>query len=227
MRLFLGGEGGFVVFRGRDSPRRATYFLLLRQKKVSKEKATPLSATPSLRYGATCGARVSRGLAELASLKQLRALIRETLRSSAQPEGGETTRAIALLGHEAAAGAQRQRRWVLGIWDWLFGAERSEGVSVSTPSGCAGERSVSRIRARPCLSEASLGETPRNVSTAGCPERSAGTQPAGSPFLWLLSFGEAKESSSPAGASPGPGTQQSPPHHRGTASSFNRRRSRS
>jgi hypothetical protein len=31
--------------RGRVSPRRATYFLLLRQKKVSKEKATLLSAT--------------------------------------------------------------------------------------------------------------------------------------------------------------------------------------
>jgi len=34
-----------------------------------------------------CGARVSRGLAELASLKQLRALIRETLRSSAAQRG--------------------------------------------------------------------------------------------------------------------------------------------
>ena len=31
------------------SPRRATHFLLLRQKKVSKEKATPLSASPALR----------------------------------------------------------------------------------------------------------------------------------------------------------------------------------
>ncbi|MCT8177997.1 hypothetical protein, partial [Variovorax sp. CY25R-8] len=50
---------------------------------------------------------VSRGLAELASLKQLRALIRETLRSSAQPEGWfgpslrsatKTQRAFASLG---------------------------------------------------------------------------------------------------------------------------------
>ena len=31
--------------------RRRTYFLLLRQKKVSKEKATLLSVSPSLRYG--------------------------------------------------------------------------------------------------------------------------------------------------------------------------------
>ncbi|UMT89210.1 hypothetical protein FRC90_14790 [Paracidovorax citrulli] len=31
-----------------------------------------------------------------------------------------------------------------------------------------------------------------------------GSHPTGSPFLWLLSFGEAKESNSPAGARPGP-----------------------
>ncbi len=40
--------------------RRRSGFLLLRQKKVTKERATLLSATPSLRYGATWGAR-SRG----------------------------------------------------------------------------------------------------------------------------------------------------------------------
>ncbi|MDI3383357.1 hypothetical protein QKW51_17855, partial [Xenophilus aerolatus] len=59
------------------SPRRATYFLLLRQKKVGKEKATLLAATPSLRYGATCDAALAGCAAELAaftaftSLKQL------------------------------------------------------------------------------------------------------------------------------------------------------------
>ena len=42
------------------SPRRASPFLLGRQKKGTKEKATLLSVTPSLRYGATWGAR-SRG----------------------------------------------------------------------------------------------------------------------------------------------------------------------
>src|SRR5215207_3214542 len=40
----------------------------------------------------------------------------------------------------------------------------------------------------------------RKASTAGCPQRSGGSRPVGSPFLWLLSFGEAKESDSPAGA---------------------------
>ena len=37
--------------------RRRSGFLLRRQKKVTKEKATPLSASPALRAGATCGAR--------------------------------------------------------------------------------------------------------------------------------------------------------------------------
>ena len=52
------------------------------------------------------------------------------------------------------------------------------------PSGCAEERSGQRIRARDCLSEASLSETPLDASTAGCPQRSEGTQPIGSLSLW-------------------------------------------
>ena len=42
-------------------------------------------------------------------------------------------------------------------------------------------------RARVCLSDAKrreLSETPPKLSTAGCPQRSEGTQRAGSPFLW-------------------------------------------
>ena len=75
--------------------------------------------SPGMRHGAAaptmpaasrlpCGARVSRGLAELASLKQLRALIRETLRSSAQPEG-IWGRAFAALGSGTAHTPQQAR----------------------------------------------------------------------------------------------------------------------
>ena len=55
----------------------------------------------------------------------------------------------------------------------------------------------------PRLSEpkASSSGTPAGLSTAGCPQRSEGTQTAGSPFLCLLSFGEAKESESLSGDS--------------------------
>ncbi len=81
--LLRAGAGGCA--------RRRSNFLLRRQEKVTKEKATPLSVTPSLRYEATCGARFRRGLAELAPpvLKQTRALIRLKLRSSARTHGLE------------------------------------------------------------------------------------------------------------------------------------------
>ena len=42
--------------------------------------------------------------------------------------------------------------------------------------------------------------TPLEASTAGCPQRSGGTQTVGSPFFCLLFFGEAKKSESPAAA---------------------------
>ena len=75
-------------------------------------------------------------------------------------------------------------------------------------------------------------ETPRNPSTAGCPQRSEGSQTVGSPFFCLRFFGEAKKSRSPAGASPGLRPQknsrkQYPQDHRGTASSLSCCRSRS
>ncbi len=55
------------------------------------------------------------------------------------------------------------------------------------------------------LSEAkpSSSETPLLASTAGCPQQSEGTQTIGSPFFWVLFFGDAKKSASPAGARPG------------------------
>lgn len=84
--------------------RQRTHFLLLRQKKVSKEKATPLSVSPTLRSGATCGAR-SRGVprnslracsAAFGQTRQVRSrggcVLRRIrsprlLRASARPEG--------------------------------------------------------------------------------------------------------------------------------------------
>ena len=53
-----------------------------------------------------------------------------------------------------------------------------------------------------CLFEpqASLHETPAGPRTAGCPQRSGGTQAPGSPFFGLPYFGEAKKGESPAAA---------------------------
>ena len=58
-----------------------------RQKKVTKEKATPLPASPALRSGQPAVLGSAGVELELATLKQSLALIRLDLRSSAQSEG--------------------------------------------------------------------------------------------------------------------------------------------
>ena len=90
--------------------RHASNFLSRRRKKVTKERATLLSATPSLRYGATWGAR-SRG-APWNSLCAARA--------------ARTTTASQLTKHarsDAHATPQPTRR--------RFAPQRSEGVADS------------------------------------------------------------------------------------------------
>ncbi|MGF6349642.1 hypothetical protein QF040_004355 [Variovorax sp. W2I14] len=251
------------TFRGRVSPRQATYFSLLRQRKVGKRKATLLSATlrcatGNLRCSRFAGSRRTRFAQTAASPDPRNAALlgayRRAWGTSRPSLCSACSRAIASLGHRAPTpvltreGREKCKTCDAGPdalllplpgegWDGgttaLATQERlnerrapppqpspgrggsqskpSEAkacevlsraqrwrVGPQSPSVCAEERSVSRIRARPCLSAASLGETPRNASTAGCPKRSAG-----SPFLCLRSFGEAKESKSPAGARPG------------------------
>ena len=78
-----GLRGHRVVVASRVSPRRATYFLLLRQKKVSKEKA---NRSP-VRFAVPCAARAWRGRAKLALGSDNAALIRQPLRCSARSHG--------------------------------------------------------------------------------------------------------------------------------------------
>ena len=83
------------------------------------------------------------------------------------------------------------------------------------PSGCAEERRVWRIRARDCLSEVKRSEFERDPAKPEhrrLPRRAAaGTQTVGSPFLWFLSFGDAKERDSHAGRLPASALHQSMP----------------
>ena len=132
---------------------------------------------------AACGARSSRGQKQLASLKQVFALIRLALRSSAHPQGA------------IGSGDQRQktntntnkdspwrvlvssaiRYWYSAVWySFSHPFWMRRGAQGQTDQGS-------------CLSEpkASLHETPAGPSTAGCPQRSEGTQQVGSPFLLL------------------------------------------
>ncbi len=199
---------------------------LLRQRKVPKRKATPSLRPLRDAKGQTCIGAVAGCAVELTALRcsfvqtstasQFTKHARFDARAhpatappQAQPAGGGTAehsnsqtsnRAIAALGPNSRAHAQS------AVQTGPSAAMARVDVLLPCPSGCAEERRVWRIRARVCLSDAQrreLSETPPNQSTAGCPVASAqGTQTAGSPFFWVLFFGETKKSTSPAGRLP-------------------------
>ena len=135
-------EGG-----GRESPRRARYFSLLRQRNVPKRKATLLAATPARSAGATWGGTLAGCAVELAAclrrcaqtatasqftkrgcvLRHIPATPqalrpRRIQKGWGSPTAKTSTRAFAALGPARAAQGACAR---------ASGAERSEG-----PYGC-------------------------------------------------------------------------------------------
>jgi hypothetical protein len=190
----------FAAGGGRDSPRRATSFLV-RDKKGGKE-TRPTVCGPcgaNLRRGA-CGVRriTHYAAAQLRSDKCGESVYEAgvSFGTPATPQAprrrrsqkGGTGRAIAALG-PGFAGASATR-WQARPSAAM--ARRDVGLPALLYAPAA--RRGWRIRARDCLSAAgaSSSETPPASSTAGCPQRSEGTQTAGSPFFWVLFFGEAK-----------------------------------
>jgi hypothetical protein len=178
---------------GRGCP-AASNFLLLRQKKVTKEKATR-SLGPCASLRATCGARLRRGLAQTRlRLKQARSLIRLRLRSSAQPGRGNRER-----GQKTGIPTrQLQTRTRQGVSLWYFRYSAVGYWSFPHPLWMRRGAQGQTDQGSRCLSEAQrseFSETPSGPSTAGCPQRSVGTQQPGSPFL-LLTFLLAKQKKS-------------------------------
>ncbi len=125
--------------------RRRTYFLLLCQKKVGKEKAAPLAVAPSLRCGAACDARSWGGAAELTL--RLRRAVRTTAASQITKHGfaaqAMPAPRPALLGTARGEGRNAPRAIAaLGPINQEYEAERSDGpYGLRHPSGCAEERS--------------------------------------------------------------------------------------
>ena len=164
------------------SPRQATHFLLLRQKKVSKEKATPSLRPLRCATGQTCVGAVAGCAAELTAL--LRSSVRTTAASQftkhgrfdahatpqpprrrrsqqgvGQPNIQTSTLAIAALGRACAARGACAREMGPSA------AQRSNGPNggwLPSPSVCAEERSGQRIRARDCLSATKWSEFERD-----------------------------------------------------------------
>ena len=151
--VFL-GRRGLIFFRGRVSPRRASYFLLLRQKKVAKEKATPLSAT--LRFAAG-NLRCSRFAGSRPN----------SLRSNK----GEPLSAESCAPQRHRGGARPaphtglERRW--------NHPERAHGVGAHAPGGPLRHRRAAERQAdqgSQLFDRSEFCETPLGVSSAGKPE---------------------------------------------------------
>ena len=182
-RLSLNAEFDFVA--SRVSPRRARLFLLRRQKKQPKEKATRVSATPSLRYGATCAARYARAIRKLALRAQtcVPLLPRSTaLLGAATREGDTKTRSPKRILARAVVWAPPPLR----------------------PCRAAQRRADQGGRLFEAIAE--FEPDPDRREQRREPRSGTGS---GSPFLWFVSFGDPKEMNSPAGARPGlPGKQK-------------------
>ena len=181
------------VARGscRVSPQRATHFLLLRQEKVSKEKASRIRR-PAAR--AHCDARRSRGRAKLASLKQTPALIRLRLRFSSPNNGAGRTAKLPTSEYQKPLPQCTSTR-LLNFGSLNFGLL----VLRTSPCGRAEQRSGGRIRAGVCLSpQGEFSPTPLDASSA----RSSAAALTSARLLLLTFLGEARKVSALSGAYP-------------------------
>ncbi len=118
--------------------RRASNFLSLRRKKVTKERATPLSASPALRYGATCGARGRGALRNSLRAGALRSNSRsESVHKARVSCGTRATPPAALLGAHRGDGEPTSIRAIAAL-----------GPGCAARGACAREMGPSAAMAR-------------------------------------------------------------------------------
>ena len=196
----------------------ATHFLLRRQKKVSKEKATRLSGSfwgqspnsPSLRLALRVRCKApQRNWCLTPITRNLRCSITAGVGRTrfAQTTAALDTASICAArpsqtGFEGEAGlgkagTRKARPRRSPLTDPLtFPAPPPVGLGRGAQAKADQGRHLFEPKASLCL-------PPLLPSTTGCLERSGRTPTIGSPSLCLLSLGDARESESPAGARPG------------------------
>ncbi|MDR3368225.1 hypothetical protein [Rhodoferax sp.] len=204
--------------------RLRTHFLLLRQKKVSKEKATPLSATLRCATG-----NLRRGLEAGNRSNSLRSdnrgsFSRPKPTAQAHTEGTQSIPLVALrvtlhrLIRLNAVSDSVQVELVEAIrpFDQYRASSQRCNARRSRASSAAPHAVVRRRVAQGWADQgtrlfeaiAEFERPPAQTEQRSEPARSDGDA-FGSPSLCLLSLGEARESESPAGARPG-----LPPHQK-------------
>ena len=205
-----------LVVGGRVSLRRATYFSLLRQKKVGKRKATLLSASlrfaaGNLRCSIPAGVRRTRftafrsgsGGPDPASICAPRRL------QKGRGEDGTSLRSATKPPRRVAP------RWL--VWALDAGRAKQRPVWFAFPSVCAEERSVSRIRARSCLSEASSARPRETRAPQVARSAAEGRRQWGCLFFAYFLLAKQKKVSPPPGGHPGPETQTTPRTKKGAS----------
>jgi hypothetical protein len=155
---------GLACVAGRVSPRRATHFLLLRQEKVSKEKATRgrvslRCAKGNLRCSRRAGNLQTRLSPQTCSLLNPPAA---ALLGTRTREGEGTSPRFASVTGDRAALSSR----------WCKAPAAAPGIPIPAPHpcGCAEQRSEARKMRSACLSpQGEFADRPRFASSAGCP----------------------------------------------------------
>ena len=179
------------------------YFLLLAQKKVAKEKGTPGSAPGkpgSLRYSAGRAACQNSPAAQTRQADDPRptCVAQRLSRGHEKRLGSKNLRKIGLLRSTPRKGQKSNPRNHLSPRRLAPPPDKGEagrGFRLSGPLGGAEQRrSAGGFRLALSEPKASLASRPALRVAQGTGV--AGTDP-GSPFLCLLSFGEAKESKPP------------------------------
>ena len=170
------------------------------KKKVSKEEGDPGSvpATP-----VPCATQLERGLRNsgLKPLKQCSPFFRPSLRCSAPSKGPGKPSGAEMGGATIGTGANL----IFALFSGSTATGHFPACRLSRDAFRAPLRGAEQRRraggSRLALSEpqASSGKPPGLPSSARNP---AGAPTQGSPFLWLLSFGEAKESTPARKAEP-------------------------
>jgi len=174
------------------------YFLLLRQKKVAKEKATPgyaagVAGSPALLdAGGACGTRPCGPQTVLGLFPPASPLLGAP---HGDPKGVPAQRANAQFRYRHSGESRNpgiSRRWT-PAFAGVTGAQSTDGLP-GPLRGAEQRRAAGGGRLALSEPKASLASRPADRVAQGT--RVAGTDP-GSPFLCLLSFGEAKESKPP------------------------------
>ncbi|MDP9992931.1 hypothetical protein J2W28_003129 [Variovorax boronicumulans] len=211
-------------FRGRVSPRQATYFLLLRQKNVSKEKATLLSAT--LRF-ATGNLRCSRSAGSRPnSLRSNKGEPSSAKRSAPQriQKGFRTRHRCARLSSQfgpslrlALTASNRPNKHKHTTDSRRTRARAcppvgpSEAMARSVPKPLWLRRGAQRFadQGSPLSERSEFGETPRTASTAGCPvAQRRGRRQRGRLFFAYFLLAKQKKVSRPPGRDPASAPRQ-------------------